>query len=242
LKPYRKTIQTAQGRELFDKLEPLHERFNRVWTKIHPLSRALKTKEALEIWSAEAAVVGQERARLLSEIIEQRRSVAVEKGKTAVATGESAKFWSMLILALSVISGGLLAFVIVRGINQALTKAVTELSEGAEQVSSASGQVSGSSSRRRSSGPSTNFMGVDDRKPLPPAQVAGVIGELTNMICGAVLSELESDANFDLGAPQWIHVRDGEPCPDITVGSPSICRFEFSEGALIFFFAFEEVA
>src|SRR5438477_349678 len=75
----------------------------------------------------------------------------------------------------------------------------------------------------------TNFMGADDGKGLLPAQVAGVIGELTNMICGAVLSELESNATFDLGEPEWIHVRDGDPGPDITAGSPSICRFEFSE-------------
>src|SRR5207245_6540315 len=88
----------------------------------------------------------------------------------------------------------------------------------------------------------SNFMGSDDGKRLLPAQVGGVIGELTNMICGAVLSELESNANFDLGAPEWIHVRGGEPCPDITAGSPSICRFEFSEGALILFLAFEELA
>jgi len=88
----------------------------------------------------------------------------------------------------------------------------------------------------------TNFMGDDDEKRLLPAQVAGVVGELTNMICGAVLSELEANANFNLGAPEWIRVRDGEPCPDITAGSPSICRFEFSEGALIFFLAFEEPA
>src|SRR5262249_1831598 len=145
MKPYRKTIQTAQGRELFDKLGPLQDRFNSIWAKILPLSRARKTKEALEIWNTEALVVGQERARLLTEIAEQRRSVADEKGKAAITTGESAKFWSMLILGLSVISGGLLAFVIVRGINKALMQAVTELSEGAEQVLSASAQVSGSS-------------------------------------------------------------------------------------------------
>ena len=87
----------------------------------------------------------------------------------------------------------------------------------------------------------TNFIGADDGKRLAPAQVAGVIGELTNMICGAVLSELEANANFDLSAPEWIHVKAEDPGPDIAVGSPSICRFEFSEGALIFFLTFEEL-
>jgi len=50
-----------------------------------------------------------------------------------------------LILAVSVVSGGLLAFFIVRGVNKVLSEAVTELSEGARQITSASGQVSGSS-------------------------------------------------------------------------------------------------
>jgi CheY-specific phosphatase CheX len=86
-----------------------------------------------------------------------------------------------------------------------------------------------------------NFIGAEDVARLLPAQVAGVIGELTNMICGAMLSELESNANFDLGAPEWIRIPAGEPGPDITAGSPSICRFEFSDGALIFFLTFEEL-
>ena len=42
LRPYQKTIQTAQGRELFEKLGPLHERFNRIWSTILPLSRAAR--------------------------------------------------------------------------------------------------------------------------------------------------------------------------------------------------------
>jgi len=84
-------------------------------------------------------------------------------------------------------------------------------------------------------------MGCEDAARLFPAQVAGVMGELANMICGSVLSELEANANFDLSAPESIPVGAGEPGPDIT-GSPSICRFEFSDGALVFFLTFEEPA
>jgi hypothetical protein len=85
-----------------------------------------------------------------------------------------------------------------------------------------------------------NFGACDDDAPLPAAQVAGVIGELANMMCGAVLSELESDANFELSAPQSIPIGADEPGPDFAAGSPSICRFEFPEGDLVFFFQFEE--
>ena len=86
----------------------------------------------------------------------------------------------------------------------------------------------------------TNFMGCDDPADIPSDKVAGVIEELANIICGAVLSEMESKVNFDLSAPKSIDVGADEPGPDFTVGSPSTCRFEFPEGAIVFFLAFEE--
>jgi CheY-specific phosphatase CheX len=84
-----------------------------------------------------------------------------------------------------------------------------------------------------------NFTGCDDPGLLPAAETAGIISELANMVCGAVLSKLQSNATFDLGAPQATYVGADEPGPDFTGGSPA-CRFEFPEGALIFFFAFAE--
>jgi len=71
--------------------------------------------------------------------------VADETGAASVSSAELASFWTMTILAFSVVSGGLLAFFIVRGVNKSLTQAVIELSEGTSQVTSASSQVSGSS-------------------------------------------------------------------------------------------------
>lgn len=85
-----------------------------------------------------------------------------------------------------------------------------------------------------------NFAGADDPAQLLPGQVAGVMGELANMLCGVVLSELESYNNFDLGAPEPVRVDAGEPGPDFTDGSPSTCRLEFPEGALVFFLSFGE--
>jgi len=87
-----------------------------------------------------------------------------------------------------------------------------------------------------------SFAGVDDPSQLPPGQVASVMGELSNMLCGVVLSELESYNNFDLGAPQPVHVGADQPGPDFTAGSPSVCRLEFPEGALVFFLSFGETA
>jgi len=85
-----------------------------------------------------------------------------------------------------------------------------------------------------------NFIGCDEAAELRPGQVTGVIGELANMICGAVLSRLESDASFDLGAPETVEVGADDPGPDLAAGTPSICRLEFPEGALVVFLAFED--
>ena len=124
----------------------MQERVHRSWATILPLSRALKTKEAMAIWNGEAVAARDERARLFDEMLDQRRSVADQRGKASIATGESAEFWAIADPGDSrCFPADCSAFFIVRGINKVLTQAVTELSEGAEQVASASGQVSSSS-------------------------------------------------------------------------------------------------
>jgi hypothetical protein len=87
-----------------------------------------------------------------------------------------------------------------------------------------------------------DFIGCDDPAGLRPDQVTGVIGELANMICGTVLSDLESDANFDLFPPESKQLGADDACPDFTAGSPFTCRFESSGGALVVFLAFEAPA
>ena len=84
-------------------------------------------------------------SKALEAEVEFNAANGAANGAIASAAGASARFWALSILALSVISGGLLAFFIVRGINEVLTRAVRELGDGAEQVASAAGQVSGSS-------------------------------------------------------------------------------------------------
>ena len=142
---YEKTIQTEKGRQQLAQLRPIEARVQRAWAAIVPLSREQKTSGAMAIWTGDAAAAYRERAVVFDEMLELRQTLGEEEGKSAVALGESAGFWSMAILALAVVVGGLLATLIIRSVNKVLTRAVAELSEGAEQVSSASGQVSGSS-------------------------------------------------------------------------------------------------
>ena len=110
------------------------------------MSRAGKTKEAMAVCGAARRLRRASKGRRCwTKCLEQRKSTGDEEGRAAISAGESARLWVDSDPGASVLSGGLLAFFIVRGINKVLTQAVIELGEGAEQVSSASGQVSGSS-------------------------------------------------------------------------------------------------
>jgi methyl-accepting chemotaxis protein len=145
LRAYEKTITAARNRELFGKIALPVEQFNRVWARILPLSRESKQKEAVAIWMAEGLPAANATSKALEDLVDFNKTNGEGFVAAAAEAGVSARFWALTILAFSIISGGLLAFFIVRGINEALTQAVTELSEGAAQVASASGQVSSSS-------------------------------------------------------------------------------------------------
>ena len=145
LNVYEKTISSPVDRELFGKIAPANEQFVGAWTKVRPISRELKTKEAYHLWNAEGFPAVTALNKVLQDLVAENKASGDAYVSAAVASGAAARFWTLAILAFSLVSGGLLAFLIVRGINQALTQAVTELSEGASQVTSASGQVSGSS-------------------------------------------------------------------------------------------------
>jgi methyl-accepting chemotaxis protein len=144
VKSYQSSNTRARGRELLEQILSAHEQMNRAWAKILPLSNASKNKEADELWYAQMAGPATERAKAFDELISYTNDSVAEQGTTSIEAGESARLWASVILAFSILSGGLLTYFTIRGINKVMTQAVTELSEGVAQVSSASGQIAGS--------------------------------------------------------------------------------------------------
>jgi CheY-specific phosphatase CheX len=67
-----------------------------------------------------------------------------------------------------------------------------------------------------------DFLGSEDP---PPAEVAAVVREMANMICGAVLSRLHTEAAFELSAP--VSCDGAAPGPDALVR-----RFDLGGGVL----------
>ena len=53
-----------------------------------------------------------------------------------------------------------------------------------------------------------NFLGVEDASELTPVSVGEVVCELANILCGAVLSRVDSLANFKLCHPGLIRSMD----------------------------------
>jgi len=145
MKAYEVTIFTPRDRELFSRIQPAHAKVGQVWSKIQPLVRAMKTKEAAAVWQSEALPAAAERAKAIEDEVEFNKANGDASSAAAIATASSAKLWSVLILVVSFLSGILLSIAIVRGLNRILIVAITGLTEGAAQVATAADCVASSS-------------------------------------------------------------------------------------------------
>ena len=73
LNAYEKANTSARDREFVARLRAANENVMRAWTMILPLSRTLKTKQALDLWTAEAVPAAGGRAKVLGETEIQTR-------------------------------------------------------------------------------------------------------------------------------------------------------------------------
>ena len=145
LKEYEKTITRARDRELFSKIQPALDRFLAAWDKPRVLSRAAKSQEALALFRSETLGAFAELQKAVDDEIDFNKTSADEFSQQATGAASSGHLWTWAILLFAVVSGSLLAFLVVRGVNRVLVQSVAELSEGAEQTASAALQVSSSS-------------------------------------------------------------------------------------------------
>lgn len=145
LREYEKAITQPQDRELFSKVPPAFERFEQGWKSVLPISRAGKTQEAYEKYSAEVNplfLAYKEASRASVEWNQRYGAQAAKAGSDSVSRAR----WIIWVLALASSGGGvLLTFLVIRTTNASLHRAITELTQGAEQVTSAAGQISSSS-------------------------------------------------------------------------------------------------
>ncbi len=138
------SISNDQNREIIAKIRPSIDRYYQLWDQVRPISRESKNVEAFRMYVAGAPIFNAAKEAVQAETDFNR-----QLGKTEAAAAESVqsriRSFIWLVLGISLVTGGGLTFFIMRGINNALLRAVTELQEGTVQVAAAAGQVASSS-------------------------------------------------------------------------------------------------
>jgi methyl-accepting chemotaxis protein len=143
---YDKTISTDEDRALFATLDKPRAAYRVARAeKFLPLSRLDDRAGAMAVFASDVEPAFKHYQDVLSELIALNRrngdvsSAAVDRG---VAMTQAVLSIGLLI---AVLIGAGAAWLIIRAVNKALGSVVSELSEGARQVTSAAGQVATSS-------------------------------------------------------------------------------------------------
>ena len=145
LTAYEKTITKTEDRQQFDKIKPAFDRFIAAWGDVQSLDREGKTAEAVTKYFAEVDPAHHALLNVVQSLVDWNKAQGEQNSASASTTVSQARFWSLTLLVALVLIGSALAYFITRSVNQALTRSISELSEGAEQVASAAGQVASSS-------------------------------------------------------------------------------------------------
>ncbi|HTX36181.1 MAG TPA: chemotaxis protein CheX [Bryobacteraceae bacterium] len=93
---------------------------------------------------------------------------------------------------------------------------------------SPSGMLSLRITLQAAQGMAADFLGQESSE-LPPGRTTEVVSELANMICGAVLSRVESETTFRLSPPRTT-IETGDVLTGC--GDAIVCRVQLPDGAL----------
>jgi methyl-accepting chemotaxis protein len=145
MKSYESTILLPEDRENFAKLQPEIDAIDQEWLRVAPLSLAARNKEAYAAF----------KANVMPHIITLRTQSTYMAGWKAKVGNEKIadteqmaqrSWWLSLCTGLaSLILGIVISWMMIVALNKQVGRAVSELTEGAEQIASAATQVSSSS-------------------------------------------------------------------------------------------------
>jgi hypothetical protein len=100
------------------------------------------------------------------------------------------------------------------------------------------GAPSGTFGLRLSSGAARamagNFLGAEDERELTEVQIGEVVCEMTNMICGAVLSQVETESAFEIRLPEL------QPPGEGAEAGATVRSLDLDNGALTMFLSFDK--
>ena len=134
-----------QERVIFEKVRPHLEHYFDAWDKAAALSRTGKNEEAYRVYLADGNPAFQAASNAVEASAEYNRRAGKQRCTEATSRGERLTWLTWLVLITSITAGSGAFYLLVRDVNRVLKRIVSELAEGAQQITSASSQVALSS-------------------------------------------------------------------------------------------------
>jgi methyl-accepting chemotaxis protein len=142
---YEKQITEDEDRRLFQACVEARKGWVAAKEEVMALSRAHKDKEAIHAFEERAYAAFVKVRESANALSDYNKRDGEQAGADATRTVAVAKMGIMIGVATAIVLGIVLAFIIIRGVNKALTRMADTLGDGSEQVASAAGQVSSAS-------------------------------------------------------------------------------------------------
>jgi methyl-accepting chemotaxis protein len=144
-KEYQKTLVTNEGKKNFAALMESIKKFTLVRGSIVELAQSGQTKKASILMNGEGAVITKEIDDNLKKMTADKIGFSLRLANANTATAHSAIIITIAVTLFGAAIAFLLGFFLTRSITRPVNKVVAGLSEGSDQVASASGQVSAAS-------------------------------------------------------------------------------------------------
>lgn len=162
LAEYEKTITMPEDRRIFDSMAPLRAKFLEIRdTAILPLSKQNKTAEAVEAIAQKLEPAFKPYTASVGALVTFNQKNGEDAGARITKEVEASLFFILSGIAVAIVIGAFIAFVITRGVGSALSKVASMLQSGAEMTASSSTQVS-SASQSLASGASEQASSLEE--------------------------------------------------------------------------------
>lgn len=134
--------KTDESRRLLAELKKTHSQLWDTWLQIRPFSLDNKPDQAVAKWRQSAVPIGTEQSKMLETVRDLNTRVGMETADGARNLINRSFSALIVAVAISLLVAGVLAVVVVRQINKALSEIVTEVIAGSRQIESAANQIS----------------------------------------------------------------------------------------------------
>ncbi len=145
MKEYEPTIQQEVDRKSFATITTTAANWYAARDAVLVLSREDKDKEAHELVRTQATPAFEKFVEAVTTLDTTNQEEALTSGKEITTTVTKATHGIVIGLSTALVAGIVVAFVIIRTVNQALSRMAQALGDGSSQVASAATQVSASS-------------------------------------------------------------------------------------------------